>query len=183
MAAELGEGVVEASADPNYGDAALAALALEAGRALRKARQRVAVAESCTGGLIAKLLTDAPGSSVWFERGIVSYSNEAKQDLLGVSSTTLATHGAVSASVVLEMVQGLLRRAPVEWTLAVSGIAGPDGGTPDKPVGTVWLGFGGRRIASSASRLQFSGDRDHVRRASAAAALRGLRQLLADTKV
>ncbi|MDB5988160.1 MAG: hypothetical protein JWR16_3213 [Nevskia sp.] len=164
-------------------DAQLQALARAVGAGLRKAGQRVAVAESCTGGLVAKLLTDEPGSSAWFERGIVSYSNEAKQDLLGVAAATLQAHGAVSAPVVLEMAQGLLQRAPVDWTLAVSGIAGPDGGTPDKPVGTVWLGFGGRSVAASASRLQFGGDRDQVRRASAAAALRGLQQYLADAQL
>lgn len=164
-------------------DAQLQALAHAVGSSLRAAGQRVAVAESCTGGLIAKLLTDAPGSSAWFERGVVSYSNEAKQDLLGVTAASLQTHGAVSAPVVLEMAQGLLLRAPVDWTLAVSGIAGPDGGTRDKPVGTVWLGFGGRNVAASASRLQFGGDRDQVRRASAAAALRGLQQYLADARL
>ena len=118
-------------------DASLNTLAAGLGQKLLARGEMIGTAESCTGGLIAKLMTDIAGSSGWFERGIVSYSNEAKQDLLGVSSTTLATHGAVSASVVLEMVQGLLRRAPVEWTLAVSGIAGPDGGTPQKPVGLV----------------------------------------------
>lgn len=156
----------------------LQAIAAEVGIGLRSRGERVALAESCTGGLIAKLFTDAAGSSAWFERGIVSYSNEAKQELLGVDAQTLKIHGAVSAAVVLEMAQGLLKRAPVDWTLAVSGIAGPDGGTADKPVGTVWLAFAGRSIAASASRLQLAGDRDEIRRASASAALIGLRHLL-----
>jgi nicotinamide-nucleotide amidase len=168
---------VETAAD-RFTDLHLQALAAEVGAHLRSRGERIAVAESCTGGLIAKLFTDAVGSSAWFERGIVSYSNEAKRELLGVDAATLKTYGAVSAAVVLEMAQGLLKRAPVDWTLAVSGIAGPDGGTADKPVGTVWLAFAGRIIAASASRLQLAGDRDQIRRASASAALVGLGHLL-----
>lgn len=161
-----------------FTDFQLQALAVEVGARLRTRGERVAAAESCTGGLIAKLFTDAAGSSAWFERGIISYSNEAKRELLGVDAATLNTYGAVSAAVVLEMAQGLLKRAPVAWTLAVSGIAGPDGGTADKPVGTVWLAFAGSNIAASASRLQLAGDRDQIRRASASAALIGLSHLL-----
>lgn len=161
-----------------FTDLQLQALSAEVGARLRIRGERIAAAESCTGGLIAKLFTDAAGSSVWFERGIVSYSNEAKQDLLGVDAETLNTYGAVSAAVVLEMAQGLLARAPADWTLAVSGIAGPDGGTSDKPVGTVWLAFAGRGVAASATRLQLAGDRDQIRRASASAALVGLGHLL-----
>lgn len=140
--------------------------------------QQLAVAESCTGGLIGKCLTDLPGSSQWFERGLVTYSNAAKHELLGVPEEVLAQAGAVSAEVVIAMSSGLLARAPVDWTLAVSGIAGPDGGTPDKPVGTVWIGWVGRGVAAAASRFRFAGDRASVRRAAAANALRGLVDLL-----
>lgn len=141
--------------------------------------ERLATAESCTGGLIAQWLTDRPGSSAWFERGLVTYSNEAKMELLGVPAATLADHGAVSGPTVLAMASGLLARAPVQWTLAVSGIAGPDGGTADKPVGTVWLAWAGRGIAPAASRFRFDGDRQAVRQQAAVEALRGLRALLA----
>lgn len=113
--------------------------------------QWLAVAESCTGGLIARLLTDLPGSSAWFERGIVSYSNRAKQDLLGVPGALLERHGAVSGEVAQAMAGGLLARAPVDWALAVTGVAGPGGGSPDKPVGIVWIAWGERaRFASTA---------------------------------
>jgi nicotinamide-nucleotide amidase len=141
--------------------------------------ERLATAESCTGGLIAKLLTDLAGSSVWFERGLVTYSNDAKAELLGVPEATLATHGAVSGPTVLAMADGLLQRAPVQWTLAVSGVAGPGGGTPEKPVGTVWIAWAGRGVSPSASRYRFDGDRDQVRQRTAIAALQGLAQLLA----
>ena len=153
-------------------------LARAVGAALLRRKELLAVAESCTGGLIAKLLTDIPGSSRWFERGIVSYSNAAKQDLLGVPTETLETHGAVSAATVIAMADGLLSRAPVQWTLAVSGIAGPDGGAPDKPVGTVWIAWAGVGIASSASRFLFDGDREAVREHAAGATLAGLLELL-----
>ena len=148
-------------------------------KALLARGEMLATAESCTGGLIAKLATDLAGSSRWFERGIVSYSNAAKQELLGVPEATIAKHGAVSAATVLAMAEGLLARAPVAWTVSVSGIAGPDGGTADKPVGTVWIGWAGQGISPAASRYQFAGDREAVRVATAAAALRGLLALIA----
>lgn len=141
--------------------------------------QTLAVAESCTGGLIGACLTDLPGSSRWFERGLVTYSNTAKQELLGVPAAVIEQAGAVSAETVLAMASGLLERAPVDWTLAVSGIAGPDGGTAEKPVGTVWIGWAGRGVAPSASRFLFPGDRASVRHATAANALGGLLDLLA----
>lgn len=148
-----------------------------AGRLLAR-QQWLAIAESCTGGLIAKLCTDIAGSSRWFERGLVTYSNAAKQDLLGVPAQVVQRAGAVSAEAVQAMVQGMLAHAPVQWAVAVSGIAGPDGGTPDKPVGTVWIGWGGSGVAVSCSRFLFGGDRDAVRRLSAQAALQGLLSLL-----
>jgi len=160
-------------------DADLQALAHTSANALLTRGCRLAVAESCTGGLIGKCLTDLPGSSRWFERGLVTYSNESKQELLGVPGAVLAQAGAVSAETVIAMASGLLARAPVDWTLAVSGIAGPDGGTPEKPVGTVWIGWAGRTTVPSASCFRFAGDRATVRRAAAANALMGLLDLLA----
>lgn len=163
-------------------DASLQLLARTVGERLRARGQWFGTAESCTGGLIAKLCTDIAGSSAWFERGLVTYSNAAKQELLGVSADTLQRAGAVSAETVQEMVQGLLRAAPVQWAVAVSGIAGPGGGSADKPVGTVWIGWGGSEVAVSASRYLFEGERDAVRRRSAEAALLGLDVLLQATR-
>jgi nicotinamide-nucleotide amidase len=159
-------------------DSSLQILARATGAALHAQGHRLATAESCTGGLIAKLMTDIAGSSTWFERGLVTYSNAAKSELLGVPAATLDSAGAVSAETVIAMAEGLRARAPVHWALAVSGIAGPDGGSEDKPVGTVWIAWAGTGIATSASRFQFAGDRDAVRRLSAQAALRGLAELL-----
>lgn len=156
----------------------LQALASEVAERLLARAQMLASAESCTGGLIAKLATDLPGSSRWFDGGIISYSNRAKQDWLGVAPTLLDEYGAVSAPVVLAMAEGLLRRSAADWTVAVSGIAGPDGGSSDKPVGTVWIAWAGAGLAASASRYRFDGTRDAVRRLSAAAALTGIRDLL-----
>jgi nicotinamide-nucleotide amidase len=156
------------------GDAVLISLARAVAEALRARGQKLAVAESCTGGLIGKCLTDLAGSSQWFERGLVTYSNVAKQELLGVPDEVLVNTGAVSAETVLAMAGGLLQRAPVDWTLAVSGIAGPDGGSVDKPVGTVWIAWAGRDRGLSASRFQCDGDRASVRHAAAVNALQGL---------
>jgi nicotinamide-nucleotide amidase len=144
--------------------------------ALTARRQWLAVAESCTGGLIAKLCTDRPGSSAWFERGLVTYSNRAKQELLGVPADLIARHGAVSEAVARAMAEGLLQQAPVDWTLAVTGIAGPDGGSPGKPVGTVWLACAARGGEVLARQCHFDGDREAVREQAAAAALELLRE-------
>jgi nicotinamide-nucleotide amidase len=160
------------------GDAALQALALGVSGRLLVRKEWLATAESCTGGLVAKLCTDIAGSSHWFERGLVTYSNAAKQELLGVPAEAIQRAGAVSAESVQAMVQGLLAHAPVHWAIAISGIAGPDGGTPDKPVGTVWIAWAGKTVAASCSRFRFAGDRDAVRRLSAQAALEGLLALL-----
>ena len=135
---------------------------------------RITTAESCTGGWIAKCLTDVPGASRWFGRGWVTYSNEAKMDLLGVSQQTLEAQGAVSEAVVREMAVGAISQSIAEVAVAVSGIAGPEGGTPDKPVGTVWLAWalpGGGTLAECA---HFSGDREAIRRAAVKRALEGL---------
>ena len=159
-------------------DESLQSLARAIGERLLARGQWLATAESCTGGLIAKLCTDIAGSSTWFERGLVTYSNAAKRELLGVPADTLDEAGAVSAATVQEMVRGLLKAAPVQWAVAVSGIAGPGGGSADKPVGTVWIGWGGSGVAASSGRFLFDGDRDAVRRRTAQAALQGLEALL-----
>jgi nicotinamide-nucleotide amidase len=159
-------------------DNLLQALAQQVAQRLLARHEWLATAESCTGGLIAKLLTDGAGSSAWFERGLVTYSNASKEQLLGVPAEVLQASGAVSAEAVQAMVQGLLLAAPVQWGIAVSGIAGPAGGTPEKPVGTVWIGWGGAAVAGSVSRFLFAGDRDAVRRQAAQKALEGLLDLL-----
>ena len=141
-------------------------LADEVGRAARAAGWRIVTAESCTAGWIAKALTDIAGSSAWVDSGYITYSNTAKMRDVGVSERTLAEHGAVSEDTVREMAQGALRAAGVEMAIAVSGIAGPDGGTADKPVGTV------------CELRQFGGDRDQVRRQTVEHALRMLRAAL-----
>ena len=137
----------------------------------------VATAESCTGGWLAKCLTDLPGSSKWFLGGGVCYSNEAKQRDLGVRSATLRAHGAVSEAVVRELARGALRRSGADHAVAISGIAGPGGAVPGKPVGTVWFAFArkcGRGIAVETVRRRFLGGRDDVRRKAVIFALRGL---------
>lgn len=156
-------------------DSELAVLAVRAAATLLDRGIRIAVAESCTGGYVAKLLTDVPGSSRWFEAGFVTYSNEAKQRQLGVRAATLAQHGAVSEQTVLEMAVGALVAGGVQLAVAISGVAGPDGGTPQHPVGDVWFGRTGRlpdeSLGAVAVHRRFAGDRDAVRRHSAAFAL------------
>ena len=148
---------------------------LALGDTLRRRGWRLATAESCTGGLIAAACTAVAGSSDWFERGFVTYSNAAKTELLGVDAGLIATHGAVSEAVARAMAQGALQHAPVQLAVAVTGIAGPGGGVPGKPVGTVWLAWGGPG-ALQAECLQLPGDRDAVRGATVAAALARLLQ-------
>jgi nicotinamide-nucleotide amidase len=153
----------------------LQALAVDVGHFLLRSDRRLVSAESCTGGFIAKALTDIPGSSQWFECGYVTYSNAAKTRDLGVLPRTLVEHGAVSEAVVREMAAGALRVAGVDVAIAVTGIAGPEGATPGKPVGTVWFGTCVRRAAQvevAARREQFAGDRDAVRRRSVEYALK-----------
>ena len=142
--------------------------------ALRAHGWMLAVAESCTGGWIAKVCTDRAGSSAWFERGFVTYSNAAKCELLGVSEELLEARGAVSEAVACAMADGALRAAGTDLAVSVTGIAGPDGGTPDKPVGTVWFGFAAAGRDTETRRFCFEGDRDAVRRQSVVAALEGL---------
>ena len=147
------------------------------GERLRQRGWRMATAESCTGGLIAAACTSVAGSSDWFERGFVTYSNEAKCQMLGVPEPVLFAHGAVSEPVARAMAEGALRHAPVQLAVAVTGIAGPAGAVPGKPVGTVWLAWGvadGGGAAVQAQRLHFDGDRGAVRKATVLAALERL---------
>jgi nicotinamide-nucleotide amidase len=138
-------------------------LSVLAGEKLKAQGRWITCAESCTGGGIAKAITDIAGSSAYFDRGFVTYSNAAKHDLLGVSEATLAAHGAVSEEVVREMAIGALRAAQADLALSVSGIAGPDGGSVEKPVGTVWFGFACSDGRGLSRKMQFEGDRDAVR--------------------
>ena len=138
----------------------------------------LATAESCTGGMIAAACTDLAGSSVWFERGFVSYSNAAKTQLLGVPADCIASHGAVSEPVARAMALGALTHSAAQVAVAVTGVAGPGGGSPDKPVGTVWIAWA-MADQVRAERMQFSGDRAAVRQATVEHALQGLVTLLA----
>ena len=137
----------------------------------------MATAESCTGGLIAGACTDRAGSSDWFERGFVTYSNAAKTELLGVPADLIATHGAVSEPVARAMAAGAQAHAPVQLAVAVTGVAGPGGGSAEKPVGTVWFGWATPQGVFT-ERQRFDGDRAAVRRATVAHALAGLLQRL-----
>lgn len=134
----------------------------------------LAVAESCTGGWLAQELTALAGSSQWFERGFVTYSNAAKRELLGVPEDTLTAHGAVSEATVRAMALGVLARAPVDWSVAISGVAGPAGGSPEKPVGTVCLAWAGKASGCEVQTCHFAGDREAVRRQAVLHALHGL---------
>lgn len=149
-------------------------LARQTGELLSGHQLLLVTAESCTGGGIAEAITDIPGSSGWFDRGFVSYSNEAKRDMLGVSPQTLEREGAVSKAVVLEMAKGAIEHSQGHVSVAVSGIAGPDGGTADKPVGTVWIAWGQKLGYAEASCFHFEGDRAAVRRQTVEAALQGI---------
>lgn len=157
-------------------DRAIAQLVEQLAALLPAHNQRMASAESCTGGLIAAACTDRAGSSAWFERGYVTYSNEAKQSDLGVAEALIAEHGAVSEAVVAAMLAGTLAAAEADWSVAVSGVAGPGGGSADKPVGTVVIGWQQQGREADVVRYQFEGDRIAVRRASVLAALVGLRE-------
>lgn len=155
-------------------DEALRVLAHHVGERLRQGRDHLVTAESCTGGWIAKMVTDIPGCSAWFDCGMAAYSYEAKQALLGVRPETLTEHGAVSRETVMEMVSGALVTSGASIAVAVTGIAGPTGATPGKPVGTVWIGWKRRGGYPKAELFHFDGDRDAVRRQTVAASLRGL---------
>lgn len=158
---------------------ALEPLVLALADALRARGLRMATAESCTGGLIAAACTAVAGSSDWFERGFVTYSNAAKTELLGVGEDLLRAHGAVSEPVARAMAEGALQRAPVQRAVAVTGIAGPGGAVPGKPVGTVWLALARADGPTRSRLLQLDGDRAAVRHATVVAALRALHDSVA----
>ncbi len=149
-------------------------LAQQLFRALESAGDKVATAESCTGGLIAGLLTDAAGSSVFFERGFVVYSNEAKRELLGVREKSLLEFGAVSEEVAIEMAEGAVKNSLAEFAVSVTGIAGPGGSTPNKPVGLVYIGLCKKGLVGSAHEFRFDGDRNAVRMKTLEKAVRNL---------
>ena len=152
-------------------------LAKDIGARLKTAGEQLVTAESCTGGWVAQIVTAVAGSSAWFERGFVTYSDSAKEELLGVRGETLARHGAVSEETAREMALGALARSKAGVAVAVTGIAGPSGGSPDKPVGTVCFAWADRRGARSETR-HFSGDRESVRRQSVVHALEGVLRAL-----
>lgn len=159
-------------------DGALLALAQDVAVEFTRRGATLVTAESCSGGWIAKTLTDIAGSSAWFECGVVAYSYEAKEALLGVRPETLEEHGAVSRETAIEMVSGALARYGASVAVAVTGIAGPSGGTADKPVGTVWISWKRRGGYAQAELFHFDGDRDAVRRQTVASALVGVRKIL-----
>ncbi|MBM4195943.1 MAG: CinA family protein [Gammaproteobacteria bacterium] len=159
-------------------DARAADLVRRIAAALAAKSARIAVAESCTGGWIAKLLTDQPGASTWFDCAVVSYGNEAKERLLGVSPDTIAGLGAVSEDVAEQMATGARIESAAEIALAVTGIAGPDGGTAGKPVGTVCFAWAGPGVQLISLTQRFTGDRDAIRRQAVIAALEGTLVLL-----
>lgn len=161
------------------GERELDRLAIALGRELKQRQLRLVTAESCTGGWVAQAVTSVAGSSGWFERGFVTYSNESKQELLGVRPETLAKRGAVDEETAREMARGALDASRADIALAVTGIAGPDGGTADKPVGTVCFAWVNREGLAQSETRRFSGDRKSVRLQSAIRALEQVLELLA----
>lgn len=159
-------------------DSELAELATQLGNALRARGWMIATAESCTGGWIGEVLTSIPGSSAFYERGFITYANAAKVELLGVSPDTLVSHGAVSEETAREMARGALLKSPVHAALAVSGIAGPGGGTREKPVGMVCYGWALQDGTLMSSTCRLDGDREEIRSRAVAAALRGMIELI-----
>lgn len=153
-------------------------LAATTGQLLLARNESLTLAESCTGGGLACAVTEIAGSSAWFERGFVTYSNAAKSELLGVPGITIERHGAVSEATARAMAEGALAHSPAHWAVAITGIAGPAGGSADKPVGTVCFAWAGRDLGCQAQTRCFSGDRSAVRAQSVAYALRGLIHLL-----
>jgi nicotinamide-nucleotide amidase len=159
-------------------DRELYELAERVGLALKGRGFMLVTAESCTGGWIGQAVTMVPGSSAWFDCGFITYTNTAKRNLLGVREETLAKYGAVSEQTVVEMSAGALARSRAQIAVAVSGIAGPDGGSAEKPVGTVCIAWAARGSSPAARTVVFPGDRDAVRRASVIAALAGVLERL-----
>jgi nicotinamide-nucleotide amidase len=159
-------------------DAELQQLARELGDKLCARGWKLATAESCTGGWVGQLVTAMPGSSHWYERGFITYANAAKIESLGVPAETIATHGAVSEETAMAMAAGALRHSHAEATLAITGIAGPGGGTPKKPVGLVCYGWALADGTLMSSTCRLDGDREEIRSRAVAASLRGLIELL-----
>jgi len=155
-------------------DHELLRLAERVGRALMRAGATLATAESCTGGWVAQAVTAIAGSSAWFDRGFVTYSNAAKSEMLGVPEALIREHGAVSEPVARAMAEGALAHSRAHAAVAITGIAGPSGGTPEKPVGTVWFAWAARGAATRSARHLLRGDREAIRRQSVAIALEGL---------
>lgn len=153
-------------------------LAETVGLALQQRGMMLATAESCTGGWVGEAVTAVPGSSAWFERGFITYTNPSKQDMLDVAAATLAAYGAVSEPTVREMAAGALKHSRAQVALAISGVAGPGGGTADKPVGTVWFAWAFESGASASEKHVFSGDRRAIRQQAVARALQRLLELL-----
>lgn len=154
-------------------------ISAQVGAALKAHGMMLTTAESCTGGGVAQAITEVAGCSAWFERGFVTYSNLSKQQMLGVSEATLKQYGAVSEAVVREMVAGALANSASNIALSVSGIAGPDGGTTEKPVGTVWFAWGIKQGVTIAQRHLLKGNRAEVRAQAVNIALQGVLNLLA----
>ena len=159
-------------------DSVLYKLAEEVGVALKARGLMLASAESCTGGWVSEAVTMVPGSSDWFERGFVTYTYISKREMLGVKEATLEKRGAVSEEVVREMAEGALARSHAQVAVAVSGVAGPSGGTPEKPVGTVCFAWGMKGGKPRSETKRFAGDRESVRRQSVEHALNGVLALL-----
>ena len=155
---------------------ALESLAAKVGGLLLSNGQRLATAESCTGGWVAQCLTAIAGSSAWFERGFVTYSNEAKSELFGITAQSLVIHGAVSEATAAAMAAGALQHSRADWALAITGVAGPGGGSPEKPVGTVCFGWAGPDNQLAVETHHFQGTRTEVRAQSVKHALEGLLQ-------
>lgn len=162
-------------------NAELLVLGSKLGHALKARGLKLVLAESCTGGWVSQAVTAIAGSSVWFDRGFVTYSNAAKQEMLEVAQQTLDMHGAVSEHTALEMALGALKHSHANITAAITGIAGPDGGTVEKPVGTVCFAWATDTGLSDSVTLYFSGDREQVRRESVKTALEGLLRLTLST--
>jgi nicotinamide-nucleotide amidase len=155
-------------------DNELFALAERLGQSLKAKGHKIATAESCTGGWIAQAITEVPGSSTWFDRGFVTYSNNAKVQMLGVNPQTLVEHGAVNAEVAKEMAVGALANSEADWAIAVTGIAGPDGGGEEKPVGTVYIAWQNKNGFSNVERLSLSGNRHKIRIQTVKKAMEGI---------
>lgn len=159
---------------------ALYSLSEQIGSCLLKREHTLVIAESCTGGWISKCITDVPGSSSWFDQGFVTYSDQAKMESLSVQHKTIERYGAVSENTVREMVAGALARTNASIAVGVTGIAGPSGGSTDKPIGTVWFGWQIRACSFHSERAQFEGDRDSVRRETVRLALDGILRVYGD---